>query len=84
MAKYDPLKDYLQKIPLSSKYITLSFAQINEIIRSELPYSALNYPAWWSNEIDGKHVQAHAWQEAGWKVETVDFPKQRVRFVRSK
>ena len=83
MAKYDPLKVYLKKKSFSMQEITLSYDQINEILQSNLPSSAYNHSAWWSNEIDGQHVQAHAWQDAGWKVESVYFTKRRVRFIRN-
>ena len=84
MAKYDPLKGYLKNLPASLFDVTLSFDQINEILQSNLPYSAYQYPAWWANEVNGPHVQAHAWQDAGWKVEIVDFYRKRVRFLRFK
>ncbi len=35
-----------------------------------LPASARRYSAWWSNEREGTQVQAHAWMDAGWRVET--------------
>jgi hypothetical protein len=82
MAKYDPLKDYLKNFSTSTVDVTLSFKQIIEILQADLPYSAYNYQAWWANEVNGPHVQAYAWQDAGWKVESVDFTKQRVRFIR--
>ncbi len=81
MAKYDPLKVYLKKISLSMNEVALSFDQISEILQSDLPYSAYNHSAWWSNETDGRHVQAHAWQDAGWNVESVNLDKRRVRFI---
>jgi hypothetical protein len=55
-SKYDPLKDYLQRIS-SSK--TLSFAEIEQILGLELPKSAYLYEAWWAN--DKTHVQANSW-----------------------
>ncbi|MHA1215555.1 MAG: DUF7662 domain-containing protein [Candidatus Hodarchaeales archaeon] len=82
MAKYDPLKDYLKDLPTSLNDVTLSFDHINEVLQSDLPYSAHHYRAWWGNEVKGQHVHAHAWQDAGWKVETVDLTRKRVRFLR--
>jgi hypothetical protein len=82
MAKYDPLRDYLKSRPPAINEITLSFDLINEMLESNLPYSAYNHSAWWANEVNGPHVQAHAWQDAGWKAEAVDFSKRRVRFIR--
>ena len=84
MAKYDPLKDYLKDLPTSLNDVTLSFDHINEILQSDLPYSANQYSAWWSNEVNGQHVQARAWLNAGWKVESVDFNRKRVRFIRDR
>lgn len=82
MSKYDPLRDYLKKLSLAQNEITLSFQQINKILEAELPKSAYQYNAWWANEVNGPHVQAHAWQDAGWKVDSVDFNRKRVSFVR--
>ena len=79
----EPLKDYLKDLSMSKSEITLSFDQINKILQTDLPYSAYHYRAWWANEVNGPHVQAHAWQDAGWKVESVDFNRKRVRFLRS-
>ena len=83
MSKYDPLRDYLRKLSPTHKEITLSFEQICKILEAELPKSAYQYNAWWSNEVGGRHVQAHSWQDAGWKVASVDFTQKRVRFVRN-
>ncbi|MBN1684701.1 MAG: hypothetical protein JW855_04640 [Gammaproteobacteria bacterium] len=83
MSKYDPLRYFLSNLSPTNNEITLSFEQINKILEAELPKSAYEYSAWWSNEIDGQHVQAHSWQDAGWKVESVDFNRKRVRFIRN-
>ena len=80
MAKYDPLKEFLDNN--SGNDITLSFEQVKGIINGELPYSAYNHRAWWSNEVKGSHGHAQAWMDAGWKVDQVDQSAHWVRFVR--
>jgi hypothetical protein len=82
MAKYDPLFDFLRATPPGVPSCTLSFAQIEVIIRDHLPSSAWKYSAWWANERapDTRHVQAVAWLAAGWEVDVVDLEQGWVRF----
>lgn len=80
--KYTPLELYLRNIPSEVRDITLSFSKIEKIIDSRLPSSAHKHPAWWSNEKNGSHVEAHAWEGAGWKKESIDLERETVRFVR--
>lgn len=61
-------------------FITLSFAEIEAAIGSDLPASARRYPAWWSNS--GSHVQAGAWMDAGWRTTNLVLAQQRVSFTR--
>ena len=80
--KYAPLENYLRGLPANQKEATLSFEQIEKIINSRLPPSAYGYQAWWANEKEGNHVNARAWANAGWKVESVDFNRKLARLVR--
>ena len=82
MAKYDPLKEYLLSLPKDKYEITLSFEQVEKIIEEEMPHSAYVHRAWWSNEENGVHVVAHAWMDAGWRVDPVNQKEHWVRFVR--
>jgi hypothetical protein len=82
MLKYDPLRDFLSSLPSLQIDITLSFQKIEEIINFSLPPSAYEYPAWWANEQRGRHVNAFAWLDAGWKVDTVNRKEKWVRFRR--
>jgi hypothetical protein len=82
--KYTPLEVYLQGLPASQREITLSFEQIERILKAKLPPSAYQYQAWWANQKTGSHVEAYAWMDAGWKVETVNFSNKWVRFVRNR
>lgn len=81
--KYTPLENYLSGLPKNYKEITLSFEQIERIIQDKLPPSAYGYYAWWANEKEGNHDNARAWANAGWKVDTVNFPEKWARFIRA-
>ena len=80
--KYTALENYLRYLPDTQKEATLSFEQIERIIQDKLPPSAYEYWAWWANEKEGNHVNARAWANAGWRVESVDFDRKRARLVR--
>ena len=80
--KYGPLENYLRDLPANQKEVTLSFEQIEGIINAKLPPSAHEYQQWWENEKEGNHVNARAWANAGWKVESVDFNRKQARLVR--
>jgi hypothetical protein len=71
----------LTNVSPSEGYETLSFGEIEQIIGGKLPPSSHNHREWWSNHA-GSHVQARAWLEAGWEVESVDQEAQTVRFRR--
>jgi hypothetical protein len=80
--KYSLLEKHLSILPVSQHEVTLTFIQIERILNDKLPLSAQRYRAWWSNEIEGSHVQARAWLDADWSVDTVDFFRKQVRLVR--
>ena len=82
-SKYAPLQMRLMAVSPSEGYETLSFGEIEQIIGDKLPPSAHDHRAWWSNRA-GSHVQARAWLEAGWEVESVDQGAQTVRFRRTR
>ena len=82
--KYYPLQQYLTNLSTSKRDVTLSFLHIEKIINGKLPPSAFNHRAWWSNEQNGQHSHAHAWMNAGWKVDTVDQRQKWVRFHRER
>ena len=80
--KYTPLETYLRELPADQREVILSFEQIEIVIQSRLPASAYEYWAWWANEKEGNHVNARAWANAGWKVESVDFTRKLARLIR--
>jgi len=78
MSKYQPLLQYLVK---SDKgLITLSFAQIEEILGAPLPPSAHRYPAWWGNEASRTRTQSNAWMDAGYQTEDLNLNARTVSF----
>jgi hypothetical protein len=82
--KYTPLENYLRGLPISQREVTLNFYQIERILKNKLPASAHQHQAWWANEKKGSHVEAHAWLDASWKVDTVNFNSKWVLFKRAK
>ena len=76
------LKHILRDLPARRRQLTLSFEQIEQIVKSPLPASAYEDRRWWDHEKEGNHVSARAWANAGWKVETVNFSEKWVKLVR--
>ena len=81
--KYTRIQKYLEGKPSSINDVSLSFDQIEQIIGDHLPKSAFTHRAWWENENTGSHVQAHAWMDAGWNVESVNLSEKLVRLIRN-
>ena len=77
MSKYDPLRHNLQARRRADT--ELSFGEIERILGFNLPPSAHEHSAWWSNERDS-HVQARAWMDAGWQVWHVRRSEKKVYF----
>jgi hypothetical protein len=81
--KYTPLENYLRELPADQKEITLSFEQIEGIINARLPSSAYEDRRWWDHEKEGNHVNARAWANAGWQIESVDFNTKQTKLART-
>ncbi|MBA2465183.1 MAG: hypothetical protein H0V42_09450 [Nocardioidaceae bacterium] len=77
MAKYDALRDHLAKTT-DQEEVTMSFSEIESLVHG-LPDSARTHGSFWSND---SKVQAKAWREAGWHVESTDLDAHRVLFAR--
>lgn len=83
--KYQPLEDYLKSRRNGAQQVTLSFAEIEDMLGDRLPPSAYNYREWWANQSDvSNRPHARAWISAGYEVETVHQPPRgkTVRFKR--
>lgn len=82
--KYGPFEDFMSKTPAPVTTLTLSFDQIELIIRSSLPKSAGIYRQWWANLKHYDHSpQAKAWMDSGFKVSQVDLTTRVVQFIRA-
>jgi len=78
-SKYYPLQKYLRQHGAGE--ISLTFADIEQILDVPLPATARTQRAWWSNRDSGA-VQANAWMLAGYHAAEVDLAKERVTFQR--
>jgi Peroxide stress protein YaaA len=81
-AKYGPLRQHLASVSAGQTRVELTFHQIERVLGIRLPPTARQRREWWGNESAGSHVQAAAWREAGWMVESLDLRGERVTFVR--
>lgn len=84
-SKYQPLADYLLSLESQTREISLSFSELEKILGSTLPKSAIDHRPWWGNQRDSKNrPQAAAWMSSGFEVEDVDQrkPGGRVLFRR--
>jgi hypothetical protein len=77
-SKYSPLHQYLRR--QRADRLVLTFAEIERLLGSRLPASA-SRRGFWSNRGRGG-LQASAWLEAGYEVDSVDLSKRRVQLVR--
>lgn len=80
LMKYDALASFFAT--QRQQRLRLTFDQVARHAKAQLPRSAYEHPAWWANH-GGRHVQAKAWLEAGYKTENVDLEAQVVEFVRA-
>jgi DNA-binding transcriptional regulator YiaG len=76
-SKYHPLFERLSQD--GGDRVTLSFGEIEALLRDPLPASARRR-AWWSNRRAA--LPASAWMEAGYQVVDVDLAGERVSFQR--
>ena len=78
VSKYEPLLQFFAKS--DEILITLSFAQVEEILRAPLPPSAHRHPAWWANETSGTHTHSNSWMDVGYHTENLDLNARTVLF----
>jgi hypothetical protein len=75
--KYRPLREHLAGC--SGSRVRMTFAEVEELV-GRLPDSAHLHRAWWGN--NGSNVEARAWLDAGWHVESVNQAAGEVVFAR--
>jgi CBS domain-containing protein len=78
---YAPLASYLGALPMDATSVALTFQQIEGVLKKELPRSASEYRAWWSN--DPMKPQSAAWLDEGWRTTSVSMTEGRLTFVRT-
>ena len=77
--RFAPLREHLEAASKRGDHlVTLDFGQVDQMVGG-LPASAYSKKPWWAN---GRQPQARAWQDAGWRVNTVGFYQKRVVFTR--
>lgn len=79
MSKYSPLRRHLAAE--AAAQVDMTFGELDDLVGG-LPASARRHRPWWSNEREGSHVQARAWLDAGWRVDSVNLTAERVRFIK--
>ena len=80
-SKYGPLREQLRRRGQFTSLVTVTFSQIEAIIRNDLPSRALENEKWWKNSATT--AQGHAWTSAGWTVQSVDLKGRSITFKKS-
>ena len=75
--KYAPLREHLSGA--TGTRVRMTFKAVEDLV-GRLPESAYRHRAWWGNN-DG-NVEAKAWLDAGWRVESVNQAVGEVVFTR--
>lgn len=76
-SKYYPLYQLL--LESRQDELTLTIAELEQLLGESLPASARSQRAWWSNRKRGA-LQAAAWMEAGYHVVAIDLAAQQITF----
>lgn len=76
--KYGPLRQHLSGT--AGTRVRMTFKAVEDLV-GRLPESAYRHRAWWGNN-DGT-VEAKAWLDAGWRVESVNQAAGEVVFTRA-
>jgi hypothetical protein len=88
-SKYQPLADWLALQETAA--VTLTFADVAQILKSPLPAVARWQAGWWTPETHhswwarGEHSDIHArlWRGVEWHVTAVDLESRQVTFTRA-
>ena len=75
--KYRRLTEHLEA--LGDAQETMTFSQIETVLKFELPRSARTHQAWWANQDRG---QSLAWLCAGFRTVAVSVDEERLTFHR--
>lgn len=78
---YYPISRHLNK--LAEKGITqttLTFSEIEDVLKRDLPPTARKNPTWWSNSRTEKYRQCASWLDYGWEKKKVDLKGEKIEF----
>lgn len=78
MTKYSPLGIYFNKE--TKNLVSLSFSQIEKIIKAKLPPSAYSRKEWWANDSVFHTQSRNGWLRSGWKTKKINLEKQYIIF----
>lgn len=78
---YAALSAHLKMQPDATSSIQMTFQEIERALGKDLPRSAFDYRAWWTN--DPERPQSVAWLDEGWRVAAVRMNERRVIFERT-
>lgn len=77
--KYIRLAAYLAGQPASVDRMTLTLAEIENVVGAKLPGNS-RFPSWWRN--NERKMHSRAWLAAGWEVEKMRAQESEVVFLR--
>ena len=77
MGKYEPLGQFLKK--QKTDRISMTFKEIEHILKAKLPPSSKHHRAWWSNNPNN-NVMTREWLAAGFETEAVDIQRGELVF----
>lgn len=80
-SKFEPLYAFL--LENGADHIPMSFREVEKILGFNLPDSARNYRAWWSNNPSNSTI-TFAWLEAGYETAQVDMAMEKLVFKKNK
>jgi hypothetical protein len=81
VAKYDRLSQWLTSLPTDE--VSVSFAQLEEVLGFTLPESARTWMSWWENERLPVRSQCKAWARAGFQTQKLNLERQTVVFAKT-
>jgi len=77
-----PFETHLRALSGTQGTLTLTFEQIERLMHSPLPKSALTRQPWWEDKVHSTLSDKYAWLHAGWQMEELELSAKWVRFIR--
>lgn len=79
-SKYQLLARYLEQS--DQDMLRMTFDEVEQQIRGELPAAALEHRAWWANSETHAHAR-HGWLSVGYETSSVDMEGRELVFLRA-